>query len=133
MDKSLTEPVIERLERLEADNRQLTKQLHRLRQEHRFWKRAGGLIAIGALILVCAAPSFQPQGRNRPLVGNELSLFDSRNPAIRRFQMVTEQDSAILRICGSNGRPQIELVVTERDLPYIYFKDPEGNILKRVP
>jgi hypothetical protein len=130
MDNSLMEPLIERIEHLEEENRQLTKQLHLLRQEHRLWRRAGSLVAIGVLVLVCAAPTFQPPG---PLVGTKLALVDPRNPDIQRFQMFTERDAAILRICRSNGRPQIELVVRDRDLPYIYLKDPEGNILRRFP
>jgi hypothetical protein len=133
MDKSPTDPMIERLERLEEENRQLTKQLHRFRQEHRLWRRAGGLIAIGALVLVCAAPRFRDEVTCPSITTNRLIVENPRRPGTPRIAMLAEPDQTILRISGSDGRPQIELVVSDRDLPYIYFKDPQGNILRRVP
>jgi hypothetical protein len=118
--------MIERLDRLEQENRQIAEQLDRLKRAHRFWKRTAGLVGLGAMLLIVAAPAFPPQAQ---------VPFIVHDPTGRpRFEMNVENEKTFLKIRGSEGNEaQIELLVSDRQPATIYFRDPQGNILRRVP
>jgi hypothetical protein len=132
MDDCSTNGVIGRLDRLERENQDLANQLDRLNRAHRFWKRIGGFAAIAALVFVFAAPNF-PDHLVAPSVETQKLIVLDPQRHIPRFEVLTDPERTVLRINGSNGKPQIELGVTEREPPSIIFMDPQGNKMARVP